>query len=72
MELLLNETDDKIINIMKKEIDKIKIQFKKSSNFWKRWYSNGNIDFIFSCFNIKARNYIIKEIDKQQLKMIVR
>jgi ubiquitin-activating enzyme E1 len=42
----------------------------KPEDFEKDDDSNGHIDFIFACSNLRARNYKIKEADRQKVKMI--
>ena len=72
MENLLNKTDEKEIELIKNEINKIKLDFNKTNpeKFEKDDDKNYHIDFIFACSNIRARNYNLKEIDKLKLKMI--
>ena len=72
IECLLEGKDDKEIYMIKEEINKIKSDSTKINpeKFEKDDDLNGHIDFIFSCSNIRARNYKIKEIDRQKLKMI--
>ena len=72
IESMLQGTDDKEINKMKEEINKINIDPTKINpeKFEKDNDLKGHIDFIFSCSTLRARNYNIKEIDKQKLKMI--
>ena len=42
----------------------------KPEDFEKDDDSNGHIDFIHACSNLRARNYKIKEADRQKVKMI--
>ena len=72
MENLLNKTDEKEIESIKNEINKIKLDFNKINpeKFEKDDDKNGHIDFIFACSNIRARNYNLQEMDKLKLKMI--
>ena len=58
--------------MIKEEINKFNIDSTKLNpeKFEKDDDLNGHIDFIFSCSNLRARNYNIKEIDRQKLKMI--
>ena len=42
----------------------------KPEDFEKDDDTNGHIDFIFACSNLRARNYKIKEADRQKVKMI--
>ena len=42
----------------------------KPEDFEKDDDTNGHIDFIFACSNLRARNYEIKEADRQKVKMI--
>ena len=72
IESMMKEEENKEIKIIKEEIDKINIDSMniKEENFEKDDDSKGHIDFIFSCSIIRAKNYNIKEIDKQTLKMI--
>ena len=75
MESILNETNDKEIKSLKEEINQINIinidcKIINPEKFEKDDDSNGHIDFIFSCSNIRARNYNIKEIEKPKLKII--
>ena len=72
IECMLEGTDDKEIKKIKDEINKITIDTTKINpeKFDKDNDLKGHIDFIFSCSTIRARNYNIKEIDKQKLKMI--
>ena len=69
---ILKGTENKDINIIIEEINKIKIDSTKikPEKFEKDDNLNGHIDFIFSCSNIRARNYNIKEIDREKLKII--
>lgn len=66
MENLLNKTDEKEIESIKNEINKIKLNFNKINpeKFKKDEDKNGHIDFIFACSNIRAQNYNLKEIEK--------
>ena len=72
MENLLQGTEEKEINSIKNEIDLINVDEAKfcPEKFEKDNDLNGHIDFIFSSSNIRARNYNIKEIEKQKLKII--
>ena len=72
MEKLLQGTENQEINSIKEEIEGINIDCTKINpeKFEKDDDLNGHIDFIYSCSNIRARNYNIKEIEKQKLKMI--
>jgi len=72
IENLLQDTDNKEIIINKEEIDHMNIEPKKINikKFEKDDDSNGHIDFIFSCANIRAKNYNIKGIEREKLKMI--
>ena len=72
VEKLLKGTENEEINSIKQEIEGINIDCRKINleNFEKDDDLNGHVDFIYSCSNIRARNYNIKEIEKQKLKMI--
>ena len=72
MEKLLQGTENQEINSIKEEIEGINIDCTKINpeKFEKDDDLNGHIDFIYSCSNIRARNYNIKEIEKQKLQMI--
>ena len=72
MENLLQGTEEKEIELIKNEIDSIKVDFDKINpeKFEKDNDQNGHIDFIYSSTNIRARNYNIKEIEKLKLKII--
>jgi len=69
---LLEGTEEKEIKIIKQKLNKINIDSKKINpeKYEKDNDTNGHIDFIFSCSNIRAKNYNIKEMDKQKIKMI--
>ena len=72
MEKLLQGTENEEINSIKQEIEGINIDCRKINleKFEKDDDLNGHVDFIYSCSNIRARNFNIKEIEKQKLKMI--
>jgi len=72
MESLIQGKEDKEINLIKEELNKININSTKinSVKFEKDDDNNGHIDFIYSSSNIRARNYNIKEMEKQKIKMI--
>ena len=72
IESMLNGEDSNEINTIKEEINKYNIDSTKLNpeKIEKDNDSNGHIDFIFSCSIIRARNYNIKEIDRQRLKII--
>ena len=72
MEKLLKGTENEEINSIKQEIEGINIDCRKINpeKFEKDDDLNGHVDFIYSFSNIRARNYNIKEIEKQKLKMI--
>ena len=57
---------------IQKEIEGINIDCRKINpeKLEKDDDLNGHVDFIYSCSNIRTRNYNIKEIEKQKLKMI--
>jgi len=58
---------------IKQELEGINIEQKKKikqEKFEKEDDLNGHIDFIYPCSNIRARNYNIKEIEKQKVKII--
>ena len=72
IETVLQDSEDKEIRSIKEEINQYNINsiqlnpeiFEKDEDL------NGHIDFIFSCSNIRAENYNIKQIDRQKLKLI--
>ena len=72
MENILEQTDEKEIDLIKNEIDSVQVDFNRINpeKFEKDNDLNGHIDFIFFSSSIRARNYNIKEIDRQKLKMI--
>ena len=72
MNFLLEGKEEKEINSIKQKLNQIKIDYKKINpeKLEKDNDENGHIDFIFSCSNIRAGNYNIKEMDKQKIKMI--
>ena len=72
MESLIQGKEDKEINLIKEELNKININSTKINpeKFEKDDDNNGHIDFIYSSSNIRARNYNIKEMEKQKIKMI--
>ena len=72
MESLLQGKEDKEINLIKEELNRININSTKINpeKFEKDDDNNGHIDFIYSSSNIRARNYNIKEMEKQKIKMI--
>ena len=72
MESMLNEEENKEVKTIKEEIDKIIIGPTniKEEMLDKDNDSKCHIDFIFSCSIIRAKNYNIEEIDKQNVKMI--
>ena len=72
MEKILQEEEDTEISTIKQEIEGINIEQKiiEPEKFEKDDDLNGHIDFIYSCSNIRARNYNIKEIEKQKVKII--
>ena len=72
MEKLLQGTLNEEINSIKQEIERINIDCRKINpeKLEKDEDLNGHVDFIYSCSNIRTRNYNIKEIEKQKLKMI--
>ena len=72
IESMLEEKYEKEINIIKDELNQMNIDSTKINpeKLEKDDDSNGHIDFIFACSNIRARNYNIKEIDRLKLKII--
>jgi len=72
LENLLEDSENKEITMIKEEINQIKTDNKKINieKFEKDNDSNGHIDFIFACSSIRAKNYNIKLIDREKLKMI--
>ena len=58
--------------MIKEELNKININSTKINpvKFEKDDDNNGHIDFIYSSSNIRARNYNIKEMEKQKIRMI--
>ncbi|MCQ2819299.1 MAG: ThiF family adenylyltransferase [archaeon] len=60
------------INSIKEAIKGLKVDITKikPEEFEKDDDSNGHIDFIYACSNIRASNYKIKEADRQKTKMI--
>lgn len=69
---LLKDSDNKEISMIKEEINKLDVDYEKINieKFEKDDDSNGHIDFIFACSNIRAKNYNIKEIEREKLKKI--
>lgn len=58
--------------MIKEEINKLDVDYEKINieKFEKDDDSNGHIDFIFACSNIRAKNYNIREIEREKLKKI--
>ena len=69
---LLQDSENKEITLIKEEINKLNIDSKNINieKFEKDNDSNGHIDFIFACTNIRAKNYNIKEIEREKLKIM--
>lgn len=72
IENLLQDSENKEIAMVKEEINQFSIDPTKINieKFEKDDDSNGHIDFIFACSNIRAKNYKIKEINREKLKII--
>jgi len=76
VENLLQDSDSEEIKTIKEEINLLQKDLNiepnaiKIEKFEKDDDSNGHIDFIFACSNLRAENYNIKTIDREKLKII--